>query len=1129
VGDNGVLIDRTNGDLALQNRGLGARVPTFKVNHMSDALKFSLLDLVRCATRLRAIGSQSSTMEEAARGIVDHLYTTLVGNDAAASRACKLIRFYKTHQFGSLDEPRRQFVQQRAGTLADHTPCLTLLASRGDEPQWNDVAGSREHQAIPLRDREAVASLPMVSRLVQQLGVDLGPIFDNADVSIFQENQRTCNVFHVPRALGSPYVPAQAEFVEKYGIESVLGFGGMLPRGDFFVILLFARVNILPAVCDLFKTMALSARVAVLPLGRRIFTGGPIPSDPEPLIDLAYARMEADALRELLTEKDRAVQAQATKLEDNAREFETQFRVLRAAFESITDGVVLYDGKGQFWFSNPAATRIGGYTPAEVAATPPAQRAALLSYHRPDRQTLLSYADMPLRKVFLGEAVNEMEIFLRNERRPEGRWLVSTATLIKNDDGTTAGAVTMMRDITERKRFEEELVRAREAAEAGSRAKSEFLASMSHEIRTPMNGVIGMTGLLLNTQLTDEQRDFVETIRTSGDALLTIINDILDFSKIEAGQIDLERQPFDVRQCVEEVLDLVSHGAIVKGLELAVYVAPEVPQMLVGDVSRIRQVLVNLLGNGVKFTEKGEVIGEITIKEVNAGRLYKPSVALQIQIRDTGIGIPEERLSRLFRSFSQVDSSISRRYGGTGLGLAICKRLVELMGGTIGVESQVGVGSMFSLEFEIEVAPEAVEQQPHRNAVFRLNGLQVLIVDDNATNRRILSLQCQSWGVVPHLVASGAEALEVLASGKNFALAILDAAMPEMSGVELAAKILAIPRLQDMPLIMLTSTIDLPTKREAESLGITSYLYKPIKQSQLFDAILAALSGNLPSARHIDQKKPLDGKLGRNIPLRILLAEDNVINQKVGLLMLSKLGYRADVAANGLEVLKATSERIYDVILMDLQMPEMDGIEATRRLRIPGTIANRPRIIAVTANVLQSDRDSCSAAGMDEFIPKPMKTEDLTAALMRAGSALGIFAENISRESRPQETPPEEVKGEKMDDVPINNDALDKLRALVEGEDEDALYRLIIEHIQNVGTLLSTIHGAISAKNADEVRRAAHSLRSSTAMFGAMGASALAADLEVAARDLDWAGMPQRARAVDHECKRAHAALLKNH
>jgi len=1096
---------------------------------MSDMLKFSLIDLVRCSAQLRAIAGQSATMEDAACGIVQHLYTSLVSSENPTEKACALVRFYKTHPLGRLDEQRKQFVgAERVATLPWSTPCLTLLATRGDEPAWNDVASSRGHQAIPLRDQAAVAELPMVARIVQQLGLDLGPIFDNDGTLVFQDAQRTCNVFHVVDALGSPYLPAQVDFVEKYGIQSVLGFGGVLPTGDFFAIILFAKVKILPSVGELFKPLALSARVALLPLGRRIFAlNEPSSSDPEPMVDLAYARTEVEALRALLEEKDRAVIQQAKKLEDNARQFEKQFRVLRATFDSISEGVAAYDSQGQFWFANRAAARIGGFTPEEVAATPPAERAALLGYYRPDRQTLLTYADMPLRKVFLGESGEAMEVFIRNARQREGRWIVSTASLVKNDDGSTAGAVTTMHDITERKVFEEELVRAREAAEAGSRAKSEFLASMSHEIRTPMNGVVGMTGLLLDTPLTTEQRDFVETIRTSSDALLTIINDILDFSKIEAGQVDLERQPFDLRQCVEEALDLVGHTAIVKGLELAMYVAPEVPKMLLGDVTRLRQVLVNLLSNAIKFTEKGEVIGEVSINDEFVAPKFDKSVHLRIQVRDTGIGIPENRLSRLFRSFSQVDSSISRRYGGTGLGLAICKRLVELMDGSIGVDSKVGVGSTFDVKLEFEVAADISEPNAARSAVFRLNGLRVLVVDDNSTNRRILSLQCQSWGMVPILVSSGYEALDVIAKEKNFALAILDAAMPGMSGVELAAKIGKDSRLHDMPIIMLTSTIDTATKREASALGVACYLYKPVKQSQLFNAILGALSGSSAGPRRVGKDVPLDGSLARRVPLRILLAEDNAINQKVGVLMLSKLGYRVDVAANGLEVLKAASERTYDVILMDLQMPEMDGIEATRRLRLPGAVSTRPRIIAVTANVMQSDRDMCIAAGMDEFIGKPMNIEGLVAALVRAGSSIGVAAGASPLDSVANGIAAGTSNNQTDQTVQLNRVALDKLRVLVEEDGEGGFARFIHEHIINAGMLLATIHASIFSQKFEETMRAAHSLKSSAAMFGMTGVSMRAGELEAASKQGNMQRMQALARLLDDECKLAHAVLVK--
>lgn len=1091
---------------------------------MSDLSTFSLSDLVRCSARIRAIGAQSATMEEAARGIVNHLYDTLRDGTENAKNGCALVRFYKTHPLGGLDEQRRGFVEARSEGLPNNTPCLTLLATRGEEPAWNDVAASTGHQAIALRDRASIADLPMVARLIQQLGVDIGPIFENDGTLVFEGAQRTCNIFYVADAQGSPYVPAQAEFVEKYGVQSVLGFGGVLPTGDFFAIILFAKVKVPQSVCDLFKTLALSARVAVLPLGRNIFaSGGVRVSDVDSAAALAYMRIEVEATRELLQEMDRAVIAQARELEETAKRFEAQFRVMRATFESISDGVATYDNEGRFWFANPASTHILGYDATEIAATPAPERAALMGYHHPDGKTLLSPAEMPLRKAFMGEVVEGMEVYLRNARRPEGRWLLQSASLIKNDDGTPAGAVTTIHDITERKHFEEELVRAREAAEAGSRAKSEFLASMSHEIRTPMNGVIGMTSLLLDTQLTKEQRDFVETIRASGDALLTIINDILDFSKIESGQFDLERQPFDIRECVESALDPVAHGAIVKGIELAAYVAPEVPKMLCGDAARLRQILVNLLGNAVKFTDKGEVIAEITVSSGDS-RKFEKSIMLRGQVRDTGIGIPDDRLSKLFRSFSQVDASISRRYGGTGLGLAICKRLIEMMGGTISVESKVGVGSTFSFSLEMEVVEHEVEPAAQRSAVFRLDGLRVLVVDDNATNRRILELQCRSWGMVPTLAASGQEALEIVAKEKPFALAILDVAMPAMSGVEVATKIVADPRWQSMPIIMLTSTIDASTKREAESLGVASYLYKPIKQSQLFEAILGALSMRSTAGRRTGADVPLDGTLAKRLPLRILLAEDNPINQKVGVLMLSRLGYRPDVAANGIEVLEAAAERRYDVILMDLQMPEMDGIEATRRLRQPGATPGRPRIIAVTANVMQSDRDMCVAAGMDEFIGKPMLVEDLVAALVRAGGATERGVDDASSAASHQEAEASVALHEPV--TLLDYETLEKLRILVDEDDEEAFARFIVEHVQNARALLDTIRASLQFGEMEAVIRAAHSLKSSSAMFGAMEVSARAAELEAACKHGRASAAADLVRALESACHVAHGALL---
>ncbi len=631
---------------------------------------------------------------------------------------------------------------------------------------------------------------------------------------------------------------------------------------------------------------------------------------------------------------------------------------------SKTDnGVIITDALARIEWVNEGFTRITGYTLQEVMGMKPGR---LLQGPGTDLLTIKRISEKLKGKESFSEEL------LNYHKDGHSYWLQLNITPILDENGEVEKYIAIKTDISSRKKSESELKLAKEEAEAGARAKSEFLATMSHEIRTPMNAVVGMTGLLMESELDEVQRDYLDTIRTSGENLLEIINDILDYSKIDSGYMELEHHPYNMVDTIEDVFELLSHKAFDKGLELVYYIEPEVPVDVLGDSTRLRQVLVNLISNAIKFTEKGEIL--VSVRNITQ---VKQKQTLEFTVRDTGIGIPANKLDKLFKSFSQVDSSTTRKYGGTGLGLAISKKLVELMGGKIKVESKEHSGSSFIFTCQIEANKD--------EDVFRkielakdLVGKFVVLIDDNRTNLKIQQLQFRKWGVETAAYESPEDALQfILNAVRRPNLVVVDMQMPDLDGSGFTEKLRQKFSKNEMPVIMLTSLGTMPgaVQRDLYSAFIT----KPARQSQLYYTVSRLLNSQ---ARQVevgsDRTEVLQASFRKDI--RILVAEDNLINQKVARGILNNIGFKIEVVTNGVEVLEILKQQSFDLIFMDMQMPEMDGVEATIEIR-KNNLVQQPTIVAMTANAMSESRDICIAAGMDDYIAKPVKVNDIRAII----------------------------------------------------------------------------------------------------------------------------------------------------
>lgn len=821
---------------------------------------------------------------------------------------------------------------------------------------------------------------------------------------------------------------------------------------------------------------------------------------------------------------------QRERAEEHLRESEERYREL---VDNSLGLICTHDTEGRLLSVNPAWARSLGYEAEELTGR------LLSDFIAPEANHLMSaYLGQLLET---GAASGLMRVI-----RKDGAELVwSFNNTLLQAANRTPYVLGHAQDVTELKHMEHKLAEARAAAHESARLKSEFLANMSHEIRTPMNGVIGMTNLMLDTNLTPEQRNFAETIQSSSESLMGIINDILDFSKIEAGKLQFETVDFDLRHSVESVIELFAEMAHKKRVELVSLVDSNVTASLRGDPGRLRQILTNLIGNAVKFTERGEVFARVTEDNDTEG-----VVALRFSVTDSGIGIGRAAQAWLFQAFTQADGSITRKYGGTGLGLAITKQLVELMGGEIGVESEEGKGSTFwfTSRFEKQPAEARIETVPRAH----LEGLRVLVVDDNQTNRRILVHQTASWGMFTQEAESGARALGMLRDaserGEPFDVAVLDLKMPQMDGFTLARAIKNDKTIPPMRLVLMPSFGQRGHGRKAQEAGIAAYLIKPVRQSEFFDCLAVVMgepqkTSDAASEAHTTIKLVTRHTLeeaAHGAGVRLLIAEDNLANQKVILSQIKHLGYQADVVANGTDALEALARVPYELVLMDCHMPKMDGLTATAEIRRREGGERHTPIIAVTANTMQGARERCLDAGMDDYLAKPVRQQELADALARwithrpakdsSSNGNGAKQKSDARTERDAYTPPEneELKGTaKAENADAFSEASlsERLAQLCEECGAEMLAGFIEMFVADTSERLTRLHGLTAQQDSIAVEHEAHSLKGSCANLGAGRMAALCQQLEAEAEAGSLTSAKEILERLDFEFERLKPLL----